>query len=73
MRKRYLGKSFRRNFLSARARAALWVSPIRIRCAGRMRIDSVWGPHTIDLMASRLNKQVDRFYSYRDDPGAATL
>ena len=31
-------------------------------------IDSVWGPHTIDLMASRLNKQVDRFYSYMDDP-----
>ena len=30
-----------------------------------------WGPHTVDLFASRLNKQLPRFVSWKPEPQAA--
>jgi hypothetical protein len=33
-------------------------------------LDSVWEPHTMDLLASILNTQVDGFYCYMDDSEA---
>ena len=30
-----------------------------------------WGPHTVDLFASRLNKQLPRFVSRKPEPQAA--
>ena len=32
-----------------------------------------WGPHTVDLFATRLNHQLDRFVSWRPDPLAAAV
>ena len=29
-----------------------------------------WGPHTVDLFASRLNKQIPRFVSWKPEPQA---
>ena len=37
------------------------------------RINDIWGPHTIDLFASRLNKQLPRFFSWRPEPGAEAV
>ena len=34
------------------------------------KIDFIWGPHHIDLFATRLNKQVTRFYSWKPEPGS---
>jgi hypothetical protein len=33
-------------------------------------INQVWGPHTLDLMASAANAKVERFMSWRVDPAA---
>ena len=32
-----------------------------------------WGEPTVDLFASRMNKQVNRYYSWKPDPGAAAV
>ena len=34
------------------------------------RIDRMWGPHTVDLFASRTNTQLPRFISWKQDPQA---
>jgi Reverse transcriptase (RNA-dependent DNA polymerase) len=34
------------------------------------RLERLWGPHTLDLFATRLNTQLPRFVSWRDDPVA---
>ncbi|XP_044146965.1 uncharacterized protein LOC122935270 [Bufo gargarizans] len=36
-------------------------------------ISSIWGPACIDLFASRLNKQLPRFFSWRPDPEAEAV
>ena len=35
--------------------------------------DRKWGPHTVDLFATRLNTQLARFVSWRPDPEAAAV
>ena len=34
------------------------------------QIDKMWGPHTVDLFASRTNTQLPRFISWKPDPQA---
>ncbi|XP_040266255.1 uncharacterized protein LOC120980933 [Bufo bufo] len=36
-------------------------------------ISDLWGPMTIDLFASRLNRQLTRFFSWRPDPEAVAV
>ncbi len=33
-------------------------------------LESMWGPHTIDLMATETNAKVDRYCSWKADPGS---
>ncbi|XP_056408500.1 uncharacterized protein LOC130311793 [Hyla sarda] len=35
-----------------------------------LQINSLWGPLSIDLFASRLNRQIPQFFSWRPDPEA---
>jgi hypothetical protein len=34
------------------------------------RLNQIWGPHSVDLFATRLNSQVSRFFSWHPEPGA---
>ncbi len=36
-------------------------------------LDRLWGPHDVDMFASRLNCQVRRFFSWRADPAAEAV
>ena len=36
-------------------------------------LDQLWGPHTIDLFATHLNKQTERFFSWRHQPGSSGI
>lgn len=37
------------------------------------KISQLWGPFEVDLFASRLNKQVDTYVSWKPDPGAIAV
>lgn len=37
------------------------------------KVDSLWGPHSIDLFATSNNCQLPRFFAYRPSPGAAAI
>jgi hypothetical protein len=37
------------------------------------QLDQIWGPHQIDLFASRLNHQLPTFFSWHPEPGAAAI
>lgn len=37
------------------------------------KLSKEWGPFTIDLFATRVNKQVERFYSWGPEPGSSAI
>ena len=37
------------------------------------KLSQLWGPFEIDLFASRLNKQIDNYVSWKPDPGATAV
>jgi hypothetical protein len=38
-----------------------------------LHLEMIWGPHTVDLMASQPNCKVDRYFSWRPDPASAGI
>ena len=43
-------------------------SDLKLDPAVFKRVDRRWGPHTVDLFASRLNRQLKRYVSWKPDP-----
>ena len=48
-------------------------SDFRLRPALFQALERKWGPHSIDLFANRLNRQMRRYASWKPDPTAAVV